>query len=993
MPSSEYSALSGGDDSDDVNPDGGFVPLGRDAISDGEATSAAPAAPAGVGTGVGTTSALQQKLRRPVRETTSASRLRNVEPEVVRLTVHAHRFLDCVSYNGVPLEGVDTEVDGLGQAPASIQKLSFHPTAGGVLAIGVRGVVDVTSGNLRSLLLTCESTRTDSAWNFALTPQNAPFLARALALPEGDDELAPKDWQRGDFDDSGWDAPSSLVDRGTANFSGTDSRLPHAEAVWCGTELKALFRFDVSGKFEAEARRSAPLLSAIVFRDHLQELQKLLNGNAADELASVQERYPWLLALTPAAPVSVASLQSAVADRAHESVIDLLLESTDPAAIKERDEAGDTLLYIAVKANSDLSVILAILERWPEAVREKGTLGTPLHLAASKCMPFETQAQLLDTSASFGQLSVDDLVAVGNSGCLRGLAEGLETSEGLDHFVARVVATPNVIMCCLSLAHAMKHRVAMEPSRRVLLNRTAERLMDVATECGLNLDAKLSRIEDRTVAKGAAQALLQPEPLETLKIAVRLHDIETVSVPWILDFVQTMDGNSLRFMNETWSEGGGTNMNHGTWEGRPSSVERICASSGTFRPLELPIGWCYLQAAANNPLLTVRSPAARFWFDTVVYLVFVAVFSHALLFGSGTPDLGPVVTVYAGIWTAATLMQELGQAYHDPRMHLEDFWNWFELATPLLVGTGLMCDDAATARLVHSLAALMLWIQLLQVLEHFESTGPFVAVIGRMTSLIVNFSVLGGLFTVAWSVGMFALLRDDGENSSEEWATEYRSVESTAFALFRVYLGDFGYSFAGAEHETAACIVYGAYLLLIVVLVLNLLIAILSAEHAEVYEDIDKEFAFTKTKATLRMKDRVDKHELPPPLNLLQLPTTLWSIMRGQGWSSSGQRVIWLCWSLTVVPVTVVLCYVVSVLYFVALAFQVDSFSMDIKRMGLAAWQKILMGLAMLVFSPLLSLHFVIPSIVRLPMLPCKILLGMDIGVLTFEVRSPSLVC
>jgi hypothetical protein len=76
----------------------------------------------------------------------------------------------------------------------------------------------------------------------------------------------------------------------------------------------------------------------------------------------------------------------------------------------------------------------------------------------------------------------------------------------------------------------------------------------------------------------------------------------------------------------------------------------------------------------------------------------------------------------------------------------------------------------------------------------------------------------------------------------------------------------------------------------------------------------------------------------------------------------------------------------VTVLFFVALAFQVDSFA-PIKRTGLAAWQKIVMGLAIVVFSPLLPLLSVIPSIIRLPVLPCKILLGMDIGVLTFEVR------
>jgi hypothetical protein len=653
-------------------------------------------------------------------------------------------------------------------------------------------------------------------------------------------------------------------------------------------------------------------------------------------------------------------------------------------------------------------VILAVLEMWPEAVKEKGTLGTPLLLAARKQLPVETQAQLLVALASLGQLSKDDIALVGSSGCLRNLAKALETPEGLVQFQAWLTATPNVIACCLSLAHAMRQRIAMEPSRRALYNRTTERLMDVATELGLCLDVKQSRIEDRKEVKEAVQALLQPDPLATLSLAVRMHDIETVGVPWILDFSQTMDGNSLLFMGEAWAEGGGTEGNPMAGPGaRPFAVAELVTILGLIWPFELVTGYFYLCAALNNPLLSFRAPAARYWFDTGVYLAFVLSFSNALLLGPDTSGLGPAVTIYATLWAAASFLQELGQWYQEPRVYFEDYWNWLEMVSPLLVGAGLVfnevLDDADTAREVHSWVALILWIRLLQIFERFESVGPLVAVILRMLKLMFNFAALCAVLIAAWSMGMYALLRDTDALMEEDWTKEYSSLQSTVFTLFRVYLGEQSYSFTGAEHKLAAHIMYGAYLMLIGVLVLNLIIALLGAELPEA-SDIDKEFDFTQTKATLRMRERVDGHELPPPLNLLQVPTTLWDWWTGQDWRRGGQRVAWLCWSVLALPVLIVMYFVVGSLFCVAAAFQVGE--MPSVKEGIrwqvplieklnpqGPWFKLLMGLTLGVLGPLfIAPLMALPMIIRLPVLWCKILFCMDVG-LTFEVGFVRYIC
>ena len=114
-------------------------------------------------------------------------------------------------------------------------------------------------------------------------------------------------------------------------------------------------------------------------------------------------------------------------------------------------------------------------------------------------------------------------------------------------------------MCCLSLAHAMRTRIALEPSQRALFHRSAERLMDLATEFGLSLNNTLMRMEDHGERCHVAASLLLPDPEATLQLAMRLHDIETVAVPWIQDYAQTMRGDQ-RFLHETYREGGGTEL-------------------------------------------------------------------------------------------------------------------------------------------------------------------------------------------------------------------------------------------------------------------------------------------------------------------------------------------------------------------------------------------------------------------------------------------------
>ena len=75
--------------------------------------------------------------------------------------------------------------------------------------------------------------------------------------------------------------------------------------------------------------------------------------------------------------------------------------------------------------------------------------------------------------------------------------------------------------------------------------------------------------------------------------------------------------------------------------------------------------------------------------------------------------------------------------------------------------------------------------------------------------------------------------------------------------LFRCFVGDLEFNLDGAEHQVAGEILLGSYLVVMLVLMLNLLIAVLSVKHAEVAEDMERESAFTRAHTILGLQDAV----------------------------------------------------------------------------------------------------------------------------------------
>jgi len=83
---------------------------------------------------------------------------------------------------------------------------------------------------------------------------------------------------------------------------------------------------------------------------------------------------------------------------------------------------------------------------------------------------------------------------------------------------------------------------------------------------------------------------------------------------------------------------------------------------------------------------------------------------------------------------------------------------------------------------------------------------------------------------------------------------DYRSWTYTFGTLFRVLVGQFSFQFEGATYEYSAQVMFALYLVCVLILLLNLLIAVLSAEQSKVYEDVDKEYNLFYARLVLKLK-------------------------------------------------------------------------------------------------------------------------------------------
>ena len=167
-------------------------------------------------------------------------------------------------------------------------------------------------------------------------------------------------------------------------------------------------------------------------------------------------------------------------------------------------------------------------------------------------------------------------------------------------------------------------------------------------------------------------------------------------------------------------------------------------------------------------------------------------------------------------------------------------------------------------------AAIAICLRMLNFLQYTRSLGPLVGVIIDMLQLMVVFLVVISVVFLGFAIGLHGLLG--------KYLAAYETVGSSAAALLAASLGDYSADFdeegAGVPqtvHVAASALMF-LFMITNVLLLFNLLIAFLTDAWTQVSEDKEKAFAWARASAVLEIGDHVRTSQLPPPLNLLQLP-------------------------------------------------------------------------------------------------------------------------
>ena len=302
-----------------------------------------------------------------------------------------------------------------------------------------------------------------------------------------------------------------------------------------------------------------------------------------------------------------------------------------------------------------------------------------------------------------------------------------------------------------------------------------------------------------------------------------------------------------------------------------------------------------------------RVPKVKFALNTLSHVLYIVLLCAVLLFETRDYEGGSSLVVWGNwmrrigelppliewrevllwLWTTARMMGEGSEvSSYDARglrLYLRDPWNKLDVLTASLLfvtmGLRIACiagdveEDvehlAPRARLGYALVTLLSFTRTLQYFRYFESTGVLLIILKFMASDVSSFFA----FIIVFSFGFgaaFAVLMPGYARAPLYHVLDQSPLWQPFWGLF----GDFDlaameeYSdFEHYEMSFALPVLLWVYMFLATVVLINLLIAQMSATYENVKAQGEEMWQFERAQLILEYKD--GKPPLPPPFNCL----------------------------------------------------------------------------------------------------------------------------
>uniref|UniRef100_A0A671VB47 Transient receptor potential cation channel, subfamily M, member 1a n=1 Tax=Sparus aurata TaxID=8175 RepID=A0A671VB47_SPAAU len=269
------------------------------------------------------------------------------------------------------------------------------------------------------------------------------------------------------------------------------------------------------------------------------------------------------------------------------------------------------------------------------------------------------------------------------------------------------------------------------------------------------------------------------------------------------------------------------------------------------------------------------APFTKFWFNTISYLVYLALYNYIILVKMERwPSLQEWIVISYIITLGLEkvrqiLMSEPGKLKQKINVWLEEYWNITDLVAISVFLLGLLLrlqnePSMGYGRVIYCVDIIFWYIRVLDIFGVNKYLGPYVMMIGKMMIDMLYFVVIMLVVLMSFGVARQAILHPDEEPT-------WRLARNIFYMPYWMIYGEVFADSIDHGKKLPPCIpgawltpaIMACYLLVANILLVNLLIAVFNNTFFEVKSISNQVWKFQRYQLIMTFHDRPI---LPPPL-------------------------------------------------------------------------------------------------------------------------------
>lgn len=213
-----------------------------------------------------------------------------------------------------------------------------------------------------------------------------------------------------------------------------------------------------------------------------------------------------------------------------------------------------------------------------------------------------------------------------------------------------------------------------------------------------------------------------------------------------------------------------------------------------------------------------------------------------------------------------SVSQNIMQFGTETMEHLKDRWNMIDLITVVLLSIWSVSKSTSSMQMYLCLSAISLSVGILRFLSKWQKTGQVVIMYFAMLEDLLPFFFVFLIFVLGFGIALHGMFPN---------LDEFSSVARTFLALFDAALGQHTFGiFENKEYQFIGEILMASYIVLVMIVLINLIIARMSSTHDEISDKALEMWSKVQAKNAEEFVMNRDRHVmcmLPAPFNLIPM--------------------------------------------------------------------------------------------------------------------------